>query len=215
VARYFDSGHNFLMRIAGPEQIFFTSNPRHPAANGHSLGELSMAAGLSIADFCCETLLEAGPFFMSVGIRHVYATEEDLRAVLALPYCSIESDGVVTSGEDSACGYPWNASSYGYVARVLGYYVRQTGFFSVEDAVHRLSRLPAISMGLLGRGYIAPGAFADVVVLDLKQIADRTSPAHVARYPSGIRDVLVNGTPVVRDGLHTGARPGSVLRRSG
>ena len=84
---------------------------------------------------------------MTVMIRHVYATEDDLRRVIDLPYCSFGSDGVVSSGEDGACGCRWSASTYGYVPRVLEWYVRELGVLTLEDAVRRLAALPAEAMG--------------------------------------------------------------------
>jgi N-acyl-D-aspartate/D-glutamate deacylase len=148
---------------------------------------------------------------MTVMIRHVYATEADLQRVIDLPYCSFGSDGVVSSGEDGDCGCRWSASTYGYVPRVLEWYVRELGVLTLEDAVRRLAALPAHAMGLEDRGVLRPGARADVVVLDFDAIRDRSSPERQARHPEGIEHVLVNGVAVLEAGRQTGRRPGRVV----
>ena len=132
---------------------------------------------------------------MSVGIRHIYADEPDLRYVLTLPYCSLGSDGVVVAGEGDRCRYPWNASTYGYAARTIEHYVCELGLFSLEEAVHRLAGLPAEAIGLRDRGLLIEGALADVVIFEARTIRDRSGPDDMARYPEGVRDVLVNGVP--------------------
>jgi N-acyl-D-amino-acid deacylase len=126
--------------------------------------------------------------------------------------CSLGSDGVVTVGEGSDCPYLWNASSYGYAARTLGHYVRDVGLFELEDAVRRLTALPAEAMGLRDRGRLAPGLAADIVVFDPDRVADRTTADDMARHPVGIEHVLVRGVAVVAGGEGTGACPGRAVR---
>jgi N-acyl-D-amino-acid deacylase len=203
---------NFLVRAGGYADIFISSTPTDYELVGRSLRDLSTETGQSVGQRACDLLLEAGQLFMSVGIRHVYATEDDLRLVLRLPYCSLGSDGIVITGEDRDCPYPWSASTYGYAPRTLEYYVRQEQLFSLEEAVRRLSALPAAALGLRDRGLLRQGFKADVVVFDPDDVVDRTTPARAARHPVGIRDVFVNGAAAVRNGLLTGARPGRVLR---
>lgn len=210
---HFAAGRNFLVRAGGYEQIFVSSSPIRPELTGRSLARLAREAGTSVGAWACDALLEAGSLLMSVGIRHVYATEDDLDRVLALPYCGLGSDGVVTDGEGEECRFPWNASSYGYAARTLERYVRERGLLTLEEAVRRLAALPAEAMGLRDRGVLREGAAADVVVLDLARVHDRTTPADVARHPEGIVHVLVNGVAVVEGGRPTHARPGLVLGR--
>ena len=211
VAAYFDEGANFLVRAGGYEQIYISGCPTRPEIEGGSLPALAEREGTTMADLCCDVLLEAGSQLMTVMIRHVYATEADLRRVIDLPYCSFGSDGVVSSGEDGDCGCRWSASTYGYVPRVLEWYVRELGVLTLEDAVRRLAALPAEAMGLGDRGVLRPGARADVVVLDYDAIRDRSSPERQARHPEGIEHVLVNGVSVLEAGRQTGRRPGRVV----
>ena len=158
VAEEFDGGQNFLVRAGGYETIFIASHPTSPHYNGRSLRELACASGQTVADWCCDAMLEAGTLFASIAIRHVYATETDLQRVLALPYCSLGSDGVVTSGEADDCRYLWNASSYGYAARTLVRYVQEQGLLELEDSIRRLSALPAAAVGLHDRGRSVQGS---------------------------------------------------------
>jgi N-acyl-D-aspartate/D-glutamate deacylase len=211
VDAYFAEGTNFLVRAGGYEQIYISGCPTRPELEGGALPALAAREEKSVADLCCDVLLEAGSQLMTVMIRHVYATEADLRRVVELPYCSFGSDGVVSSGEDGDCGCRWSASTYGYVPRVLEWYVRELGVLTIEDAVRRLAALPAEAMGLHDRGVLRPGARADVVVLDFDAIHDRSSPETQARHPEGIRHVLVNGVAVLEAGRQTGRRPGHVV----
>lgn len=213
IQAYFDAKQNFLIRGDGYENVYISSTPTSYEAVGRSLPDLAAENKKTVAEWACDALLEAGDLFMSVGIRHVYATENDLRAVLKMPCCSLGSDGIVIAGEDRDCPYPWNASTYGYAPRTLEYYVREEGVISLEESIRRLSALPAEALGLSDRGLLREGAWADVVVFEPENVHDRTTPTCAARYPSGVRDVLVNGTPVVFEGRTTGATPGRVLTR--
>lgn len=210
---HFESGENFLVRAGGYDQIFIAASPAKPEVQGRSLADLATEGCTSVANVCCDLLIGAGSQFMAVAIRHVYAREEEVQRVLSLDYSSLGSDGVVTSGEDADCPYPWNASTYGYAARTLEHYVRDLGLLTLEGAVRKLAALPAEAAGLFDRGYLRPGAAADVVVFDADRVNDRTTPDRPARHPTGIRDVFVNGVRVLADGAATSARPGRVLGR--
>lgn len=190
---YFDEGSAFLARVAGYEQIYLTGIGVAADRIGQSLTDLAATAGKTIGQTSCDMLLEADHQYRSVGIRHIYATEDDLRRTLQLPYCSIESDGIITSGEGVDCPLSWNASSYGYTARVLEHYVDHERFFTLEEAIHKMTQLPALALGLGSRGVLAVGNNADIVVFDPETITDRTTPDDMARHPKGIDHVLVNG----------------------
>lgn len=215
VREHFARGENFLVRAGGYEQIFISSSPAAPEHSGRSLTDLAEEAGVDVGTWTCDALLAAGTDFGAVGIRHLYALEGDLRALLRRPDCSLGSDGVVTCREGTDCPYPWNASSYGYAARTLAHYVREERLLTLEDAVRRLAGLPAEAMGLDDRGLIAEGRVADLVVFDAGTVTDRTSPDDVARHPTGIAHVLVNGRAVVAGGEPLSERPGRLLARGG
>ena len=105
--------------------------------------------------------------------------------------------------------------AYGTFARLLGRYVRDEGLIPLAEAIRRLTRLPAENLKLRERGALETGYHADVVVFDPAAIRDHATFAEPHRYATGVRHVLVNGTFVLRDGEHTGATPGRVVRGPG
>ena len=140
-------------------------------------------------------------------------SDDDLRTVLQHPSTIIGSDGLAVDPHGpSGSGHP-HPRYYGCYPRLLGPFVREHAWLSLEDAVHRCSGLVAETFGLGDRGMVAPGYAADLVVFDPASIVDEATFLDPQRFPSGIDAVIVNGTLVVADGeRHTGARPGRVLR---
>jgi N-acyl-D-amino-acid deacylase len=135
--------------------------------------------------------------------------EDDLKTFLAHPLTMVASDGGPRRlGEDVP-----HPRSYGNNARVLGRYVREQKLLTVEEAVRRMSALPAQTFGLADRGEIRPGAWADLVVFDPDIVADPATFEDPHHYAVGFSDVLVDGVPVLRQGRLTGARPGGPLRK--
>jgi N-acyl-D-amino-acid deacylase len=124
----------------------------------------------------------------------------------------VGSDGsaLAATGE-LATGKP-HPRSYGTFPRVLGRYTRETGLLTLEQAVWKMTGLPARRLRLADRGVVRPGARADLVVFDPLGVADAATYEDPHRYPRGIEQVVVNGRLVVEDGEHTGALPGRVLR---
>jgi N-acyl-D-amino-acid deacylase len=134
--------------------------------------------------------------------------EDPLRAVLAHPLCAFETDTILTQRGKH------NPASFGTFPRVLGRYGRELGLFSLEEGVRRMTSLPAERIGLEGVGRIAPGAWADLVVLDPARVGDNTGPGRADAAPSGIARVMIGGETVVEGGVTAkGPRRGRVLRR--
>jgi dihydroorotase/N-acyl-D-amino-acid deacylase len=174
---------------------------------GKSLADITKARGRAVNfDTAAETLLEIQK---SGGCSAVYhaISEEDVERILKYPFTMIGSDGEVTHfGE----GAP-HPRSYGTFARVLGRYVRERKTITLEDAVHRMSGIPATRLKLYDRGLLRPGMKADVVVFDPATVADKADFAKPHQYAVGFRHVVVNGKPVIADGELTKERPGRVL----
>ena len=105
--------------------------------------------------------------------------------------------------------------AYGNVARFLGHYVRDRGLMPLEEGIHRLTGLPAANWKLAQRGCLQPGCYADIVVFDPATIIDHATYDAPQQFASGVGDVFVNGVQVLRDGAHTGATPGRVVRGPG
>jgi dihydroorotase/N-acyl-D-amino-acid deacylase len=144
------------------------------------------------------------------AIYHVM-DDADVERIMRHPQTMIASDGRLTRPGD---GHP-HPRWYGTFPRVLGHYVREKRVLSLEQAVRKMTGMPAARLGLADRGAIREGAFADLVVFDPATIADRATYERPHQYPAGIDVVLVNGTPVVDAGRYTDARAGRVLRRTG
>ncbi|MFQ5954241.1 MAG: amidohydrolase family protein [Kiloniellales bacterium] len=147
---------------------------------------------------------EAGERLRPGGGIYFMMDEEDVRRVLSYPQAMIGSDGLPHDEHP-------HPRLWGTFTRVLGHYARELGLFTVEEAVRRMTSLPATRFGLAGRGVVAAGAYADIVVFDPATVIDRATFDDPKRPSEGIKAVLVNGRLVWRDGASTGERPGQVL----
>ena len=146
---------------------------------------------------------------LRVGMVCFVMDENDVRTVLSAPFTCIGSDS--TSASTGHLGHP---RARGTFARVLGHYSRDLGLLSMEDAVHRMTGLPAERFRLDGVGLLRPGFAADVVVFDPRTVADRATYTSPDAYPVGVREVFVSGVHVVQGGRFTGAKAGRRLRLS-
>ena len=187
-----------------PASVVIASTASHPEWEGRSIEHFMELFDLP-AQEAAERVLADEPG--ATCVMHSM-DENDVQTVMRHPSTMIGSDGIPTLG-----GKP-HPRLYGTFARVLGRYARELGLFPLEEAVHRMTGLPAAKFGLEDRGLVREGAFADLVLFDPDSVIDVGTFEDPNRYPEGIVHVLVNGTPVVRDGEHTGARPGRALRRS-
>lgn len=148
----------------------------------------------------------------SVGTIYAHHTEEDMNLALAQPWCSIGSDGsALAVAGPLRSGHP-HPRNFGTFARVLGEYVRNRRLLRLEDAIRKMTSLNAAKAGLVDRGLLRPGQFADVTVFDPQRIADRATYLEPFQYSVGIPYVLVNGQVVLDGGKHTHAHPGRALR---
>jgi N-acyl-D-amino-acid deacylase len=141
------------------------------------------------------------------GMVYHSMDERDVERILRFPYSMVASDGgVVEFGR----GVP-HPRSYGTNARVLGRYVRETNTVRLEEAIRKMTSLPAQRFRLTDRGLIRPGMWADIVVFDEKTVADKGSFEKPHAYSDGFRYVLVNGEVAIEAGKHSGARSGQIL----
>lgn len=178
--------------------VLLTWSVPHPEMTGRYLDDIR-------AEWDC-TLPEAVERLSPAGAIYFQMDEADVQEVLRFPHAMIGSDGL----PHDARPHP---RLWGTFPRVLGHYARDLGLMSLEEAVRRMTGLPAAEFGLRGRGSIVPGAFADLVLFDLETVIDRATFDDPTLPSAGIELVMVNGQPVWRDGAATGARPGQVLRR--
>ncbi len=207
-------------RSAHPDEGFFgritiaAVRPDGPqAAVGKTLRELGDDAGRDPLDVGLDLLREHEA---QVDVTYASMSEDNLRLILAEPYVAVGSDAGLRNLPDPDAGPPRGLAhprAYGTVGRFLGTYVREAGLMDWQEGIRRLTSLPADILGLAGRGRLDEGAWADLVLFDRSRIAGRATYAHPWHTPDGIRHVVVAGKPVVRDGRHTGATPGRLLRR--
>ena len=142
-------------------------------------------------------------------------SEENVALKLAQPWISFGSDAGALAREGVFLNSNPHPRAYGNFARVLGRYVRDEERLPLEDAIRRMTSLPAYNTGIRDRGRLAEGYFADIVVFDPATIDDRASFADPHQYAIGVEHVFVNGEQVLKDGEHTGALPGRVVRGPG
>jgi N-acyl-D-aspartate/D-glutamate deacylase len=163
-------------------------------------------------DVLFDVLLEEGGSVPTVYAHH---TEKDMRLALVQPWCSIGSDGSAYATEGPLRRGNPHPRNFGTFPRVLGVYVREVGLLRLEDAVRKMTALNAAKLGIMDRGLLRPGMFADVTLFDAGRVIDRATYEKPFQYSEGIEYVVVNGTLVLERGKHTGARPGRALRRGG
>jgi len=186
------------------------STPEAQRYEGMSAAEIAEARGVADpADVVLDLMAAEGGSIS--GVFHTMS-EEDVRLVMRQPWVAHASDGSAINLEAAGLPHPRN---YGTVPRVLGHYVREEGVLTLEDAVRKMTSLPAQILGIADRGQVREGFVADVAIFDPDRIAETNSFEDPKSYPVGIPHVIVNGTLVIADGEHTGARPGRVLRGRG
>ena len=177
---------------------------------GHSLAEVAAARDQDPVDTALDLLASERTSVFS-AFRSM--SEDNLRRELAVPWVGVCSDAASVAPVGRSLESPTHPRAYGSFARVLGRYTRDLGILSLPDAVRRMTSLPAATFGLTDRGVLEPGFAADLVVLDPQLIEDRATFETPHLPAVGVRDVVVNGVPALRNGRPTGSRPGRRLRR--
>jgi N-acyl-D-amino-acid deacylase len=179
---------------------------------GKTLAQAAAMRGTSAEETIMDLILEDNS---RVDALFFYMSEENIRKKIALPWMSFGSDAEALAPEGVFLESNPHPRAYGTFARILGKYVREEKIISLETAIHRLSALPAENLRLKRRGALKPGYFADVVVFNPATIQDRATYENPHQYATGVVHVFVNGVQVLRNGNHTGAKPGRVMRGPG
>ena len=207
---HFSDPTNYLLRLGGLDMFYLSSSIAHPELAGKNLVEIGEAFGCDPIEAVFRLVLADGVDFYNVMIRHIFATSAELDRLLMNPYCSVESDGVVTATDGLLSNFTMNRSSFGYTIRFIEEYVLQRNIFSLEEAIRKMTSLPADSAGLSNRGRIEVGKAADLVVLDLDKLADNSTDEVPQAYPSGVELVVVNGEVVLDQGHRLDILPGGL-----
>jgi N-acyl-D-amino-acid deacylase len=204
-----------LLKLAGGADKVLLIGFKTPALKplvGKTLAEVAQMRGKSAEDTAIDLVIEDGSRVEAVFFL---MSEDNVRRQIALPWMSFGSDEIAGSTEGVFLMSKNHPRAYGNFARVLGHYVRDQNAALLADVVRRLTLLPATNMGLRDRGALKIGYHADIAMFDPATINDRATYAKPQQYAVGMRHVFVNGVQVLKDGEHTGAAPGMVVRGRG
>ena len=209
-----DKWENFFIGAGSPDKILLISfkNDSLKYLTGKTLAEVARMRGKPPEETAMDLVVQDGS---RVGTVYFLMSEDNVRRQLQLPWVSFGSDAGSYAPEGVFLKSSAHPRAYGNVARVLGKYVRDEKLIPMEQAVRRLSALPAENLKLKKRGRLERGYFADIVIFDPRTIQDHATFDKPHQYSTGVRDVFVNGVQVLRGGEHTGALPGRVVRGPG
>jgi N-acyl-D-amino-acid deacylase len=209
-----DKWENLYLAAGSPDKIIlvgFKSEKLKPLT-GKTLADVAKMRGKDPIDTAMDLVAEDES---RIGTIYHVMSEENVKKELAKPWISFGSDEASQAPEGVFLKSNPHPRAYGNFARVLGKYARDEKVITLPEAVRRLSALPATNLGLDHRGFIQDGMFADVVIFDPASIADRATFDKPHQYAVGMKHVFVNGVQVLKDGEHTGAKPGRALAGPG
>jgi len=209
-----DAWENFLLGAGSPDRIRLVGfrSERLKALTGRTLAEIAAQRGTSPEETIMDLVVEDDS---RVETIYHLMSEANVRRLIGLPWMSFGSDAASQAPEGVFLRSNPHPRAYGNFARLLGKYARDEQLIPLEEAIRRLTSLPADNLHLQARGRLRVGEFADVVVFDPATIADHATWEAPHQYASGVRDVWVNGVRVLANGAHTEARPGRVVRGPG
>jgi N-acyl-D-amino-acid deacylase len=209
-----DEWENIYLAAGSPDRIVLVGfkNPDLKPLTGKTLAEVATMRGTSPEETAMDLVVEDDS---RVGTVYFMMSEENVKKQIALPWVSFDSDAESMAPEGVFLKANPHPRAYGTFARLLGKYVREEQVIPLEEAIHRLTSLPAHNLRIPRRGALTAGYYADVVVFDPAIIIDHATFAEPHQYATGVLHVFVNGVQVLDDGEHTGATPGRVVRGPG
>jgi N-acyl-D-amino-acid deacylase len=205
-----DAWENLYLAAGSPDRIRlveFKSDALKPLT-GKTLAEVARMRGKSPEETIMDLVLEDRS---RIGTVYFMMSDDNLKKQIQLPWVSFASDADSIAAEGVFLKSSAHPRAYGSFARVLGKYVRDEKVLTLPDAIRKLAAQPSANLGLARRGLLKPGMFADVVVFDPATIADKATFEQPHQYAVGVRHVFVNGVQVLKDGEHTGKKPGRAL----
>lgn len=203
-----------ITNAGGPEGVLLVGfhNPDLRKYIGKSLAEVAEERGTPYPETAMDLVIEDGS---RVQVVYFSMSEDNIKKKIALPWVSFGSDGGSMAPEGVFLEQSTHPRAYGNFARVFAKYVRDEGVLTIEEAVRKLTSLPAGNLKLKDRGMLAPGYYADIVIFDPETIQDKATFAKPHQLSVGVSDVFVNGVHTLKDGEHTGAKAGRVVRGPG
>lgn len=187
----------------------------NPSLVGLNFTEIGRQRGVDPYDAVFDLLIEEGKNMNQMVWTSRSFSDHDVCMCMREAKCSVMSDTLALSRRGPFKDTIGSLSGYGWTARLIGHYVRERGILSLPEAIRRISSQPAERLGLVDRGYLRAGAYADLVIFDPATVQDHSSVLAPLSHPSGFVHVLVNGQIVVRDGARNDECPGRVLRSAG
>jgi N-acyl-D-amino-acid deacylase len=199
---------------AGPDGILFIGfrNPALRHLIGKTLQEVADMRGVEPVDAAIDLVIEDRS---RVSTVYFLMSEDNVARKVAQPWMSFGSDAEASAPEGVFLNSSTHPRAYGTFTRVLGKYARDEGVITLQDAIRKMTSLPAANIGIRERGQLTVGYFADIVVFDPATVQDHATFAKPLQYATGVEHVFVNGEQVLKDGEHTGATPGRVVRGPG
>jgi N-acyl-D-amino-acid deacylase len=201
---------NLYLAAGSPDRILLASfrSEKLKQYTGKTLAEVAKLRGQDPVEAIMDLVLEDRS---RIGTIYFLMSEDNVRKEIQQPWVSFGSDAASIAPEGVFLRSSAHPRAYGNFARLLGKYVREEKVISLTEAIRRLTSLPATNLGLDHRGLLKDGMFADIVVFDPNTIADRATYENPHQLAVGVKDVFVNGVHVLKDGEHTGAKPGRAL----
>jgi len=205
---------NLLLLAGSPQNVLLVSfkNPKLKYLTGKTLAEVAKMRGKSPEETAIELVSEDDS---RVGTIYFLMSDANLKREVGLPWMAFGSDEASPAPEGVFLKSRSHPRAYGNVARLLGHYVRDEHATTLQDAIRRLTSFPAANIGIRQRGSLRPGYYADVVVFDPRTIQDHATYEKPDQLATGVEDVFVNGVQVLKDGKHTGAKPGRFVHGPG
>ena len=207
-----DNWENLFYAAGTPTNILLVEfkNPKLKPFTGKTLAEVARIRGKPADETAMDLVIEDGS---RVGVVYHLMSEENVRTEMKKAWVSFCSDSGSLAPEGVFLKTSTHPRAYGNFARLLGKYARDEKIIPLEEAVRRLTSLPASNLKLHHRGMLKPDYFADIVIFDPAKIQDHATFDRPQQYATGVQHVFVNGVQVLKDGEHTGAKPGRVVRR--
>ena len=205
---------NLLLGAGTPENVLLIAfkNPKLKPLTGKTLGEVAKMRGKSPEETAMDLVIEDNS---RVGTVYFLMSEDNVKRQVGLPWVSFGSDAESAVPEGVFLKSSTHPRAYGNFARALGKYSRDEKAAPVADVIRRMTSFPATNLGIKGRGVLRDGYFADVVIFDPAKIQDHATFQKPQQLSTGVRDVFVNGIQVLKEGKHTGAKPGRFVRGPG
>jgi N-acyl-D-amino-acid deacylase len=205
-----DQWESLLLAAGSPDRVVLAEFKADSLKQytGKTLAEVATLRGTSPEEAAMDLVIRDGT---RVGTIYFIMNEDNIAAQLRKPWVSVGSDAASLAPEGVFLKSNPHPRAYGTFARILAKYVRTDSVLTLQEAVRRMTSLPAENLRLRRRGRLAPGHYADVVVFDPATVQDHATFEQPHQLSTGVRDVFVNGTAVLRGGEHTGATPGRVV----